>query len=287
MPPMYKWVPAGQDLPGHSLRGNLQPGEGCGRSSVKRYASSLPVLSVPETSKTQWIQKAAAIDLLIQWHESDLTVDHYSTPVAIKDFMHVPGASTLYEELDQFKTEQFELAQFTRVFDQYTGNSVCTIAEIGGHLFIVFDTTPETISMDDSDIDIIYIKTTINTNLQDTPFAIKPDPDEDLEDPLQSIIPNACEVIHLDDDDEDEELAPDAAPVDNDEPPLLRINTIATPSTPDIPPIETVDVIRKMQFPPWPGTHLPGSSLGLGRLPNPPVSFYYAPTRFRQLPVHL
>jgi hypothetical protein len=38
----------------------------CGKSSVKCYASSSPVLSVSETSWTQQVQKAAAIDLLIQ-----------------------------------------------------------------------------------------------------------------------------------------------------------------------------------------------------------------------------
>ncbi|KAF8543076.1 hypothetical protein BDD12DRAFT_802362 [Trichophaea hybrida] len=74
-----------------------------------------------------------------------------------------------------------------------------------------------------------------------------PDPDEDLEDPLQSIILIAREVINLDDDEEDEELAPEAAPVDDDAPELLPITNIATPSTPDTPPIEPVDLDFEVQ----------------------------------------
>jgi hypothetical protein len=75
------------------------------RSLVKCYASSSPALSVPETSRTQQVRKAAVIDLLIQWHESDIPVDHDPVPVAIKDFMHKPGAPTLYEEFVQFINE--------------------------------------------------------------------------------------------------------------------------------------------------------------------------------------
>ncbi|KAF8537275.1 hypothetical protein BDD12DRAFT_847606 [Trichophaea hybrida] len=213
-----------------------------GRSSVKRYASSLPALSVLETSRTQRVRKAAAIDLLIQWHESDLPVDHDPAPVAIKDFMHEPGAPTSYEELVQYITEQFHLEEFTRVFDRCiasthylrpedgdiisryqwknrlltadTWNSACTIAEIGGRLFIVFYTAPETVPMDDSDsdMDVIHGKTTINPNFRETPVAVKPDPDEDFEDPLQSIIPIARKITNLDGEEEDEELAPKAAP---------------------------------------------------------------------------
>ncbi|KAF8538319.1 hypothetical protein BDD12DRAFT_928382 [Trichophaea hybrida] len=105
-----------------------------------------------------------------------------------------------------------------------------------------FYTTPETIPMDDSDIDIVYVETTINPNIRETPIAIKSDPDQDLEDPLQLIIPIARKVINLDDDEEDEEQALAAAPVDDDEPKLLPITYIAAPSTPDIPPIEPVDL---------------------------------------------
>jgi hypothetical protein len=196
-------------------------------------------------------------------------------PVAIKDLMYEPGAPTSYEELVQFITEQFHLAEFTRVFDRCiastpylrpedgdiifryqwknrlliadTWNSACTIAEIGGRLFIAFYTTPETIPMDDSDIDIIYVKTTINPNLRETPVAIKPDPDEAFDNPLQLIIPIAREVINLDDHEEDEELAPEAAPVDDGEPELLPITNIPTSSTPGIPLVELVDLDFEME----------------------------------------
>ncbi|KAF8536359.1 hypothetical protein BDD12DRAFT_890390 [Trichophaea hybrida] len=227
-------LPCHPDLPCHMIVHLCQLAQDSGRSSVKRYASSSPALSVSETSRTQRVWKAAAIDLLIEWHESDLLVDHDPAPVSIKDFMHEPGAPTTYEELAQFITEQFHLAEFTR-------NSACTIAEIGGRLFIAFNTAPETIPMDDSDIDVIYVKTTINPNLRETPIAMKPDSDEDLEDPLRSIISIAPQVINRDDVEEDEELAPEAAPVNDDEPEFLPITDIATPSTPDVPPVEPVD----------------------------------------------
>ncbi|KAF8544228.1 hypothetical protein BDD12DRAFT_923568 [Trichophaea hybrida] len=101
---------------------------------------------------------------------------------------------------------------------------------------------PETRPIHNSDIDIIYVKTTINPNIPETPIAIKPDPNQDLEDPPQSIISVAYEVINLDDDDEDEEPAPEAAPVIDHEPELLLITDIATPSTSYIPPIAPVDL---------------------------------------------
>ena len=96
---------------------SLSIGTDSGRSSVKHYASSLPALSVQETSRIQQVWKAAAIDLLIQLYESDLPVDYDPAPVAIKQFMHEPGALTLYKELIQFIIEQFYLAEYTRVFD--------------------------------------------------------------------------------------------------------------------------------------------------------------------------
>ncbi|KAF8536327.1 hypothetical protein BDD12DRAFT_807868 [Trichophaea hybrida] len=96
--------------------------------------------------------------------------------------------------------------------------------------------------MDDSDIEIIYVMTTINSNQREPPVAIQPNHIENLEDPLQSIIPIARKVIHLDNDEEDEQLSPEAAPVDDDELELLPITNIATSSTPDIPPIEPVDL---------------------------------------------
>ncbi|KAF8542615.1 hypothetical protein BDD12DRAFT_876035 [Trichophaea hybrida] len=99
----------------------------------------------------------AAIDLLIPWQESDLTVYHDPEPPAIKDFMPTPGAPNYINQ------------------PPLRGNSI----------------------------------------------AIKPDPDEDLEDPLQSIIPIPCEVINLDEDEEDDKLALEAAPVDDDELKLL------------------------------------------------------------------
>ncbi|KAF8537191.1 hypothetical protein BDD12DRAFT_888356 [Trichophaea hybrida] len=128
-----------------------------------------------------------------------------------------------------------------------TWNSACTIAEIGGRLFIAFYTAPETISIGDSDIDIIYIKTTINSNSQETPIAIKPNPNEDLEDPMQSIISIAHEVINLNDDEEDEELAPEAEPVDDDEPELLPITKTATVLTRHIPPVDPVDLYFEVE----------------------------------------
>ena len=129
----------------------------------------------------------------------------------------------------------------------YTWISACTIAQIGGRLFIAFYTAPETIPMDDSDIDSIHVKTTINSSLRDTSVAIQPDPDEDFGDLFQSIITIARKVFNLDDDEEDEELAPEAAPVDDDKLELLTIAFIATPSTPDILPVEPVDLDFKVE----------------------------------------
>ncbi|KAF8535099.1 hypothetical protein BDD12DRAFT_808836 [Trichophaea hybrida] len=129
-----------------------------------------------------------------------------------------------------------------RLLTADTWNSACTIAKIGGHLFIAFYTAPETIPMVDSDIDIIYVKTTINPNSREIPVAIKPNPDQDLEDPLQSVIPIAREVINLNDDEEDEAPASEAARVDDVQPELLPITNTATSSTPDNLPIEPADL---------------------------------------------
>ncbi|KAF8541878.1 hypothetical protein BDD12DRAFT_803350 [Trichophaea hybrida] len=159
----------------------LSIGADSGRSSVKlmhpvrqRYLSQKP--------QDPTVRKAAAIDLLILWHESDLPVDHDPAPVAIKDFMHEPGAPTSYLEFGMYNCRDWWLP------------------------FIAFYTTPETIPMDDSDIDIIYVKTTINPIIQETPITIKPDPDGNFKDPLQSIIRITRQVINLNDDDEDEEF---------------------------------------------------------------------------------
>ncbi|KAF8542393.1 hypothetical protein BDD12DRAFT_802946 [Trichophaea hybrida] len=151
---------------------NLQPGEDSKRSSVKLYASNSTALSVSETSRTE------------QWHESDLPVDHDPAPVAHKDIMYKPGAPTSYEELVQFINEQIQPAENTMEFNRCiqsthyvlpddgdiispyqlknwlltadTLNLACAIAEIGGRLFSAFYTAPETISMNDSDMDILY-----------------------------------------------------------------------------------------------------------------------------------
>ncbi|KAF8538324.1 hypothetical protein BDD12DRAFT_885409 [Trichophaea hybrida] len=84
--------------------------------------------------------------------------------------------------------------------------------------------------------------TTINPNLRATPVAINPDPNENQENSLKLIIPIACELSNLNDDPVDEELAVQAAPVDDDEPELLPITNIDTTSTPDIPPIQPVNL---------------------------------------------
>ncbi|KAF8537268.1 hypothetical protein BDD12DRAFT_888149 [Trichophaea hybrida] len=251
-----------------ALRGISSPEKGF--LAIQIAVATSPALSVPETSRTQRVRKAATIGLFIQWHESDIPVDHAPAPVAIKDFMHEPGAPTSYKQLAQCITKQFHLAEFTRVFDRCiasthylrpedgdiiswyqcenrlitadTWNLAYTIAEIGCRLFIAFYTTPETIPRDDSDIDIIYVKTKINPKLSETRVTTEPDPDAALEDPLQSTVPIACEVIDIDENNEDEELPLGAAPVNDDELELLPITHIATPSTADIPPMELVDL---------------------------------------------
>ena len=89
---------------------------------------------------------------------------------------------------------------------------------------------------------------TINLILWEISITIKPNPNEDLEDPFQSNISIAPKVNKLDDDnEEDNGLAQDTVPVNNNKAELLLITNIATPSTPDIIPFETVDLNWEME----------------------------------------
>ncbi|KAF8544416.1 hypothetical protein BDD12DRAFT_873013 [Trichophaea hybrida] len=101
--------------------------------------------------------------------------------------------------------------------------------------------------IDDSDIDIIYIPTVINPNKSAIPIVIQPDPDKDFEDPLQSIRPIPHHVINLIDNKEGNKLAQGTAPIDDDELELLLTTNIATSSTPDMAPVQQVDLNFKVE----------------------------------------
>ncbi|KAF8531693.1 hypothetical protein BDD12DRAFT_902814 [Trichophaea hybrida] len=101
--------------------------------------------------------------------------------------------------------------------------------------------------MDNSEFNMIFVKTTINCNLQETPFTIKPDPNADFDCALQLIIPIEHKVINHNNDAQNEKPIREAVPVDDDKLELFPMTNIAISSTADILPIQLIDCDFKME----------------------------------------